>query len=120
MESPLKIQPKVGPLPKPPTPLPDKQQLLLLGLQLLNKGLKLPTAVVQPQVQQHSAKPSPPSPAPVSKPLKQSPPCSPGGSLSSEDESDRERSVLSPVIIGRKRKRNNNDDLSDVEKKEKR
>ena len=112
MESPLKIQPKVGPLPKPPTPLPDKQQLL-------NKGLKLPTAVVQPQVLQHSAKPSPPPPAPAPKQLKQNPPTSPGGCLSSKDEIDRERSVLSPVIIGRKRKRNNNDDLSVVEKEKK-
>lgn len=118
MESPLKIQPKVGPLSKPSTPaFPDKQQLLLLGLQLLNKGLKLPTAVVQPQVQR-STNPSPPSP-PACKPLKQSPPSSPGSSaVSSEDES--EKSTLSPVILGRKRKRNGNDDLSEVDKKEKR
>ena len=118
MESPLKIQPKVGPLSKPFTPLPDKQQLLLLGLQLLNKGLKLPTAVVQPQVQR-STNPSPPSP-PVCKPPKQSPPCSPGSSVSSEDESEKESSALSPVMLGRKRKRNSSDDLSEVEKKEKR
>lgn len=113
MESPLKIQPKMTPLQKS---LPDKQQLLLLGLQLLNKGLKLPTAVVQPQVQRQ-AKQAPPT---LSLPLKQSPPGSPiSKPVSSEDESDKERNVLSP-IAGRKRKRNSNDDLSEVQKKEKR
>ena len=112
MESPLKIQPKVTPLPKP---LPDKQQLLLLGLQLLNKGLKLPTAVVQPQAQRPARQTSPA----LSMALKQSPPSSPAKPMSSDDESEREGSVLSPVA-GRKRKRNSNDDLSDVQKKEKR
>ena len=114
----LKIQPKLGQLPKSSTQLPDKQQLLLLGLQLLNKGLKLPTAVVQPQVQRQ-AKQSP-SPPPSSQLRKPSPvPSSPLKSVSSEDESDREGGVQSPVL-GRKRKRNSNDDLSEVEKKEKR
>ena len=120
MESPqLKIQPKVDQLSKTSTQLPDKQQLLLLGLQLLNKGLKLPTAVVQPQVQrQATAKQSPP---PTSQLKKPSPlPSSPVKSVSSEDESDKEGGVQSPVVIGRKRKRNSNDDLSEVEKREKR
>ena len=122
MESPqLKIQPKVDQLSKTSTQLPDKQQLLLLGLQLLNKGLKLPTAVVQPQVQrQATTKQSPP---PTSQLKKPSPlPSSPVKSVSSasEDESDKEGGVQSPVVIGRKRKRNSNDDLSEVEKREKR
>ena len=113
MESPLKIQPKITPLQKP---LPDKQQLLLLGLQLLNKGLKLPTAVVQPQVQRQTKQASPA----LSQPLKQSPPDSPiSKPVSSDDESDSERSVLS-TVAGRKRKRNSNDDLTEVQKKEKR
>ena len=111
----LKIQPKLGQLPKSSTQLPDKQQLLLLGLQLLNKGLKLPTAVVQPQVQRQ-AKQSPSPPPPSSQLRKPSPvPSSPLKSVSSEDESDREGGVQSPVL-GRKRKRNSNDDLSEVEK----
>lgn len=115
MEPQLKIQPKApSQLPKASIPLPDKQQLLLLGLQLLNKGLKLPTAVVQPQVQRQ-AKQSPPPP----QPQKQSPPSSPLKVVSSEDESDRESFVLSPTT-SRKRKRNSNDDLSEVQKKEKR
>lgn len=124
MESPqLKIQPKVDQLSKTSTQLPDKQQLLLLGLQLLNKGLKLPTAVVQPQVQRQTAtKPSPSPPPPTSQLKKPSPlPSSPVKSVSSEDESDGEGGVQSPVaVIGRKRKRNSNDDLSEVEKREKR
>ena len=124
MESPqLKIQPKVDQLSKMSTQqLPDKQQLLLLGLQLLNKGLKLPTAVVQPQVQrQATTKPSP-SPPPTSQLKKPSPlPSPPVKSVSSEDESDGEGGARSPVVlIGRKRKRNSNDDLSEVEKREKR
>ena len=125
MESPqLKIQPKVDQLSKMSTQqLPDKQQLLLLGLQLLNKGLKLPTAVVQPQVQrQATTKPSPSPPPPTSQLKKPSPlPSSPVKSVSSEDESDGEGGARSPVVlIGRKRKRNSNDDLSEVEKREKR
>ena len=120
MESPqLKIQPKIDQLSKASAQLPDKQQLLLLGLQLLNKGLKLPTAVVQPQVQrQATTKQSSP---PTSELKKPSPlPSSPVQSVSSEDESDKEGGVQSPVVIGRKRKRNSNDDLSEVEKREKR
>ena len=125
MESPqLKIQPKVEQLAsKTSTRLPDKQQLLLLGLQLLNKGLKLPTAVVQPQVQRQTAtKQTPPSPPSVTQLKKPSPlPNSPVKSVSSDDESDKEEGVRSPtVVIGRKRKRNSNDDLSEVEKREKR
>jgi hypothetical protein len=121
MESPqLKIQPKVDQLTKTSTQLPDKQQLLLLGLQLLNKGLKLPTAVVQPQIQRQTATNQSPPPTPQLK--KPSPlPSSPVKSVSSEDESDGEGAVCSPgVMIGRKRKRNSNDDLSEVEKREKR
>lgn len=121
MESPqLKIQPKIDQLSKSSTHLPDKQQLLLLGLQLLNKGLKLPTAVVQPQVQRQATTKQQ-SPPPTSQLKKPSPlPSSPVQSASSEDESDKEGGVQSPVVIGRKRKRNSNEDLSEVEKREKR
>ena len=116
----MKIQPKVEQLSKATTALPDKQQLLLLGLQLLNKGLKLPTAVVQPQVQRQAKQsPLPPPISQVKKPSPE-PPSSPVKSVSSEDESDKEGSEQSSVMANRKRKRNSNDDLSEVEKREKR
>lgn len=76
---------------------PDKN-LLLLGLQLLNKGLRLPCAVVQPRIQ---TRPSP------------------------QREEETEETPPSPekqekVPGNRKRKRNLNNDLSETERREKR
>ena len=78
-------------------PSPDKN-LLLLGLQLLNKGLRLPCAVVQPRIQ---TRPSP------------------------QREEETEESPQSPEKLekapgSRKRKRNLNNDLSETERREKR
>lgn len=88
--------------PGPGSGSPDKNQLLLLGLQLLNKSLRLPCAVVPPQVQTKSSEKPKPSlvKAVGSPPAKVVPQTSPGDS--------------------RKRKRDHSDDLSEVEKREKR
>ncbi len=99
-KAPVSISPSRAP--------PDKSQLLLLGLQLLNKGLKLPCAVVPPHVQTTAATDKPkPSPVKVasSPPVRGTAPASPGP----EDE-----------VNVRKRKRNLNEDLSEVERREKR
>ena len=95
-------------LPKVITPEVDKKQLLLLGLNLLNKGLKLPCAVVQPQAK--ASQPSHQSSLPFTEELKKrtSPPPLPLSPSASQDEGNR------------KRKRDSNDDLSEIERKEKR
>ena len=80
---------------------PDKN-LLLLGLQLLNKGLRLPCAVVQPQVQTIS-------------PQKAS-----GEQEDGRVETDEEPLSPQKEPINRKRKRNPNEDLSEAERREKR
>lgn len=81
----------------------DKNKLLLLGLNLLNKSLKLPCAIVKPQAKSTSPK----APSQLAEKLKSSP--SP------------ECLKKSPVEITRKRKRDpNEDDLSELDKREKR
>lgn len=76
----------------------DKNKLLMLGLNLLNKGLKLPCAVVQPQAK------APPAPKPTSQLVEKL-----KGSPQAED-----------VNGSRKRKRDPENDLSEVDKREKR
>ena len=95
--------------PQAPKPLGsdlDKKQLLLLGLNLLNKGLKLPYAEVRPQ-----SKPPAPKPASVlAEKLKSSvvsPPPTPPATETLLEGS-------------RKRKRDPGDDFSEVERREKR
>lgn len=97
--------------PLQPKPVaPDKSDLLLLGLQLLSKSLKVPCAVVPPQKQ-----------AVVSTRSERSSPCSPtkDGSyspLSSSEDSE----VGSPEANSRKRKRTGSMELTEQEKREKR
>lgn len=91
-------------VPKIVAPEMDKAQLLILGLNLLNKGLNLPCAVVQPQAKPTSSLPTKSSSAvPIS-------PCKTGPVL--------------PVPLSaegsRKRKRDQGADSSEVDKKEKR
>lgn len=82
----------------------DKNKLLLLGLNLLNKGLKLPYAVVRPQTKAPVAERAP---SQLIEKLKSSPP-SP--------------QMLSALLVEgvRKRKRDPDDDLSEVGRREKR
>lgn len=93
--------------PKSTGPEMDKKQLLLLGLNLLNKGLKLPYAVVRPQ-----AKPSAPRPASELTEKLKSSLSTPTSPLKSQ--------VTVELDGSRKRKRDSTDDLSEVEKREKR
>jgi hypothetical protein len=82
----------------------DKNKLLLLGLNLLNKGLKLPCAVVRPQ-----AKPTPSAkeaPTPLADKLRSSTPAPP--------------QKLSDLLEAGTRKRKREEDLSEVDKREKR
>jgi len=84
---------------------PDKN-LLLLGLQLLNKGLRLPCAVVQPQVQTLS-------PQTTSGEKKD-------GRVGTDKEPLSPQKNEEKEPTNRKRKRNLNDDLSEAERREKR
>lgn len=95
-----------------PRPMaPDKKKLLLLGLQLLSRSLKVPCAVVSPQKQDI-----------VSVQSERSPPCSPSkdfyynSALSCSEESE----VGSPDANPRKRKRTESTELTEKEKREKR
>lgn len=95
--------------PKTMGPEIDKNKLLLLGLNLLNRGLKLPCAVVHPQ----SKTPPPKGPSLLVEKLKTSP-VSPD-------------SVQKPPVVeldlegSRKRKRDPTDDLiNETDKREKR
>ena len=93
-------------LPIQPKPVsPDNNKLLLLGLQLLSKSLKVPCAVVPPQKQD--------SPSPTIK-YETSPPNSPKDSGSEDSE------IGSPDPNTRKRKRVGNSELTEQEKREKR
>lgn len=93
-----------GQVLKPLGPEMDKNKLLLLGLNLLNRGLRLPCAVVHPQTKAPVAEKAP---SQLMEKLKSSPP-SPQR-LSALDEATR------------KRKRDPaNDDLSEVDRREKR
>ncbi len=92
--------------PKSLGPDLDKKNLLLLGLNLLNKGLKLPYAVVRPQ-----AKPPAPNPtSELAEKLKSSisPPTSPL------------KPTTDSLEVSRKRKRDPANDLSEVGRREKR
>ena len=94
-------------LPIQPKPVsPDNKKLLLLGLQLLSKSLKVPCAVVPPQKQD--------SPSPAIK-YETSPPNSPSKDSGSEDSE-----IGSPDSNTRKRKRMGNSELTEQEKREKR
>ncbi len=97
--------------PLQPKPVaPDKNDLLLLGLQLLSKSLKVPCAVVPPQKQ-----------AVVAPKSERSSPFSPskdGYSTLSGSEADSE--VGSPEANSRKRKRTESTELTEQEKREKR
>ncbi len=94
--------------PLQPKPVaPDKNELLLLGLQLLSKSLNVPCAVVSPQKQALKSE--------------QGSPCSPtkdGGysSLSGSEGSE----IGSPDANSRKRKRTGSVELTEKEKREKR
>ena len=79
----------------------DKNKLLLLGLNLLNKGLKLPYAVVRPQAK---APPEKAAPSQLAEKLKSSP-------ISSQK--------LTDLLDGGTRKRKREDD-GEVDKREKR
>lgn len=81
----------------------DKNKLLLLGLNLLNRGLKLPCAIVHPQTKPPVAEKVP---SQLIEKLKSSPPSSENMS----EEGSRKR----------KRDSSSDDDLSDVDKREKR
>ena len=93
----------LSPKPKILTTTGDNQ-LLLLGLQLLNKSLKLPYAVVKPQVQ-------PPEKGGIGA-LKD------GGE--EFDKNDSRESTPSPPMTGNSRKRKHDGELSEMEKREKR
>ena len=83
----------------------DKNKLLMLGLNILNKGLKLPYAVVHPQVKGPVPKP----PSQLAEKLKT--PLTPQGSPQKQDQIQENT---------RKRKRDPADDLVELDKKEKR
>lgn len=85
----------------------DKNKLLLLGLNLLNKGLRLPCAVVKPQAKV-------PAPKGLVEKLKGSP-VSPG---SPQNQST--VTVEGTAGDSRKRKRDPAEDINDVGRKEKR
>lgn len=85
----------------------DKNKLLLLGLNLLNKGLKLPCAVVRPQTKAPVLEKVP---SQLAEKLKTSP-ISP--------QSSRNLSALLEEGT-RKRKRDPDDNLGEVNKREKR
>ena len=87
---------------QPKSQLVQDKNLLLLGLQLLNKGLKLPYAVVQPRVQTPKANEN----------------GAPGDIVATGADSPQKPESEQPN--SRKRKRNGNSDLSEVEKREKR
>lgn len=86
----------------------DKSKLLLLGLNLLNKGLKLPYAVVHPQVKGPAPKP----PSQLAEKLKT--PLTPHGPPKKQDQ------IPISQENTRKRKRDPADDLVELDKKEKR
>lgn len=108
----LPIQPKPSRLAN----TPDKNQLLMLGLQLLTKSLKVPCAVVQPQAQGHCT-PSLSTAHVVAK--DNSPPSSPFKDSHAEVLSGSEDSDLGSPD-NRKRKRIESNELSVGEKREKR
>ena len=109
----LPIQPKPSSLVNSP----DKNRLLMLGLQLLTKSLKVPCAVVQPQAQGHTT--SSLSTAPVVA-RDNSPPSSPFKDSYAEVFSGSEDSDIGSPDVNRKRKRVGNNELSETEKREKR
>ena len=82
----------------------DKNKLLLLGLNLLNKGLKLPYAVVRPQAK------VPPEKAPPSQLAEK---------LKSSPISPQASQKLTDLLDGGTRKRKREDD-GEVDKREKR
>ena len=93
----------LSPKPKIAATTSDNQ-LLLLGLQLLNKSLKLPYAVVKPQVQL---------------------PENDGNSALKDggndfDKNDSRESTPSPPMTGNSRKRKHDGELTEMEKREKR
>ena len=90
----------------------DKAQLLILGLNLLNKGLNVPCAVVQPQAK-----------STTSSPMLSSGPSSPSGSSTSSVPNSPRKVPVLPLALNdasRKRKRDQGADVSEVEKREKR
>jgi len=86
----------------------NKNQLLLLGLDLLNKGLKLPCAVVKPQVKA----PVPKAEIPEKLKAALTTPVSP--------RQHEVAALLEDKAGSRKRKRDPADDLGEVERREKR
>ena len=97
--------------PQTPKPLGsdmDKKNLLLLGLNLLNKGLKLPYAVVRPQAKPPATKPA----SELAEKLMNSvsPPSSP----------QKDRTTMVALDGSRKRKRDPENDTSEINRREKR
>lgn len=92
-------------LPIQPKSVSPDNKLLLLGLQLLSKGLKVPCAVLPPQNQE----------LPLNVKYETSPPNSPSKDSGSEDSE-----VGSLDSNTRKRKREGNSELTEKEKREKR
>ena len=92
-----------------PATSPDKKQLLLLGLQLLNRSLnpKVPCAVVKPSVQTTTAS-LPELPG------------SPAKDSGTEDEEYDNSVVLSPGGSRKRKRLSNNNEVSMVDKREKR